>query len=152
MNYKFECRCGKKLLAEKNELGEEIRCPACNARILLPFKDAGQPLYVSREPLARPALILSLTPLGLIVYGAAETLFLGPESAFGIVFNIIGALLWLGQVVSVVLGSVALRRIGKAEISGNYLEGEREATAAVVLGSVWLALFVRFMVFRYAGF
>lgn len=151
MTYKFECHCGKKLEAEDKDLGEEVRCTRCGARILLPFKPDGKPGYAGREPLARPALILSLLPFAVIVYAAVETAICGAQSAFGTFFNVVGAMLWLGQVVTVVLGGIALRRIRRTDDSGSYLEGEREATIAVVLGSVWLALFARFLLFFFVG-
>ena len=149
MTYKFECRCGKKLETDEKDLGEEVRCPQCSARILLPFKTDGTHGYVEREKLARLALILSLLPIALILYAAVETAICGQWSILKTAFNLIGIILWLGQVVSVVLGSIALRRIKKADEAGNLLQGEKEATVAVVLGSVWLALFVRFLLFYF---
>jgi DNA-directed RNA polymerase subunit RPC12/RpoP len=147
MTYRFECRCGKKLESDEKDLGEEVRCPQCGARILLPFKPDGTHGYVEREKLARPALILSLLPIALIVYGAIETAICGRWSILSAAFNLIGIVLWLGQVVTVVLGAIALRRIKRADDAGSLLEGEKEATVAVVLGSVWLALFARFLLF-----
>jgi DNA-directed RNA polymerase subunit RPC12/RpoP len=147
MTYRFECRCGKKLEADDKDLGEEIRCPQCGARVLLPFKPEGTHGYVEREKLARPALILSLLPIVLILYAAIETAVCGQLSIQKTVFNLIGIVLWLGQIVTVVLGAIALRRIKLADKAGNLLEGEKEATVAVVLGSVWLALFARFLLF-----
>ena len=149
MTYRFECTCGKKLEADEKDLGEEVRCPQCGARILLPFKPDGTHGYVGREKLARPALILSLLPIALILYAAVETAICGQWSILKTAFNLVSIILWLGQVVSVVLGSIALRRIKKADEAGNLLQGEKEATVAVVLGSVWLALFVRFLLFYF---
>ena len=149
MTYRFECKCGKKLEAEENDLGEEIRCPQCGARILLPFKTDGTHGYVGREKLARPALIMSLLPIVLIVYAAIETAICGQWSILKTAFNILGIILWLGQVVTVALGAIALRRINLADKAGNLLEGEKEATVAVVLGSVWLTLFLRFLLFYF---
>ena len=147
MTYRFECRCGKKLESDEKDLGEEVRCPQCGARILLPFKPDGTHGYVEREKLARPALILSLLPVALIVYGAVETAVCGRWSRLSTAFNFIGIALWLGQVATVIIGATALRRIKRADEAGSLLEGEKEATVAVVLGSVWLALFARFLLF-----
>lgn len=149
MTYRFECRCGKKLEADEKDLGEEVRCPQCGARVLLPFKPDGTHGYVGREKLARPALILSLLPLALIVYGAVETAICGKWSILKTAFNFLGIVLWLGQVATVIIGAVALRHIKRADDAGSLLEGEKEATVAVVLGSVWLALFVRFLLFYF---
>lgn len=149
MTYRFECRCGKKLEADEKDLGEEIRCPGCGARVLLPFKSDGVHGYVEREKLARPALILSLLPIALIVYGAVETAICGRWSILKTAFNLVGIVLWLGQALTVTLGAIALRRIKLADKAGNLLEGEKEATVAVVLGSVWLALFARFLLFHF---
>lgn len=151
MNYRFECTCGKKLQAEENDLGEEIRCPDCRARILLPFKAEDSPCFIRREPLARIALFIGLLPVVLILYGAVETMFYGRENSLGVAFNIIGSLLWLLQVPAIVIGAISLKRIKKAAAAGGHLEGEREATAAVILGSVWLALFLRFLLFYLVG-
>ncbi len=155
MTYRFECRCGKKLEAKDEELGEEVRCPQCGARILLPFTTEGKHGYVGREKLARPALILSLLPFPFIIYTAIEMAALGPAivlAPFAIVlYNLLGIILWLGQCVTVVLGAISLRRIRRAAKSGGHLEGEREATFAVVLGSVWLALWARFMLYYFLG-
>lgn len=151
MTYRFECRCGKKLEVGDEDLGEEIRCPQCGARILLPFKPDGTHGYAGREPLARPALIMSLLPITLIIYTAVETAIRGPENILGTAFNLVGIILWLGQGLTVALAALALRRIKRADESGGHLEGEREATVAVVLGSVWLALFARFLLFFFIG-
>jgi DNA-directed RNA polymerase subunit RPC12/RpoP len=151
MTYRFECRCGKKLEARDEDLGEEIRCPGCGARILLPFKPDGKHGYAGREKLARPALILSLLPIILVAYAAIETALYGAERLSGTVFNVLGVILWLGQAVSVILGAIAMKRIKKAGESGGHLDGEREAVVAVVVGSVWLALFARYLLFYFVG-
>jgi len=149
MTYRFECRCGKKLEAKEEDLGEEIRCPGCGERILLPFKPDGKPGTVGREPLARIALVLGLLPLLIVVYAAIETAVWGTQSPLGSVFKVVGAVLWLGQVATVVLASIALKRMQRASESGNFLYGEREATIALVLGIAWLAFFVMFLVFYF---
>jgi DNA-directed RNA polymerase subunit RPC12/RpoP len=147
MTYRFECRCGKKLEAGDEDLGEEIRCPACGSRVLLPFKPDGEPDYVSRQPLARVALILGLLPVLIIIYAAVETAAYGSQSPLGQAFRVIGAVIWLGQVATVILSVVALKDIRRASESGGFLQGEREATVALVLGAVWLAFFAFFLVY-----
>jgi len=40
----------------------------------------------------------------------------------------------------------------RASESGNFLRGEREATAALVLGIAWLAFFVLFLIYYFLRF
>ena len=151
MTYKFECRCGKKLQADEADLGEEVPCPGCGARILLPLKAADPHGYVWREKLARPALILSLLPALLILYAAIETAAIGSESLSRPLFNIAGTLFLLAQVATVALAAIALKRIREARESGSLALGGREATAALVLGAIWLALFAVAILLSLAG-
>jgi DNA-directed RNA polymerase subunit RPC12/RpoP len=147
MTYQFECRCGKKLEARDEDLGEEVRCSRCGARVLLPFKPDGRHGYVTREPLARIALILGLLPFIVIIYVAIETAVYGRESPLGTLLKVVGAVIWLGQVVTVVLSALALRRIRRAGESGDFLQGEHEATVGLLLGTIWLAFFALFLLY-----
>lgn len=155
MTYRFECRCGKKLEARDEDLGEEVRCPRCGARILLPFTLEGRHGYVvGREPLAWPALIAGLVPVAFILFTVIHTLawdrFTSGSSAETI-YNAVGAAILLGQVATVVLAVIALRRINQADRKGNLLQGEREATIALLLGVLWLGLFLSSLLLSFLG-
>ncbi len=142
MTYRFECRCGKKLAAQDKDLGEEIRCPQCGTRVLLPLASEEKHRYLEREPLAQIAFILSLLPLALIAYTVIETALSGGRQWLGILYNILGTALWLGQVATVVLAAVSLSRIKRAQNQLTSLYGEHKATFALLLGVTWLTLLV----------
>ena len=50
MPIKFNCHCGKKLVARSAMAGKQIRCPECNDLLLLPKINIGKPLEKKREP------------------------------------------------------------------------------------------------------
>lgn len=149
--------CQHRLQVDESQKGNQAICPMCNAEVAVPIIEAAVVAMPSSGPQSGSGPQATSSP-----FQASPTAGTCPPyhqqanaswpahqqtepfAIVSLVCSLAGILCWVGSIVGVVFGHIA---ISKIKASGEQLGGRGLATAGLIIGYVWICIMFVLIVF-----